>query len=156
MLNEQLELEMYVTAPESEHPRIQPNVLIGKFSKEGALYGLESILTVIARGFLFGTDSGSFAYDEARIHAAIRVLDRWCGFSSDEEKEADGKLSDVQEWFRRYPDADSWLKNTGSSITRRKRRRKRRGRQKRKRQKIRKQKRCNGYGRCMQISGVQI
>lgn len=111
MLNEQLELEMYVTAPESEHPRIRPNVLIGKFSKEGALYGLESILTVIARGFLFGTDRGSFAYDEARIHAAIRVLDRWCGFSSDEEKEADGKLSDVQEWFRRYPDADSWLKN---------------------------------------------
>ena len=43
------------------------------------------------------------------IHAAIRVLDRWCGFSSDEEKEADQQNPCLQTWFEQYPEADGWL-----------------------------------------------
>lgn len=95
MLNEKLEFEAYVTDPESDTPRIQRYLLIDKFSKEGNLYGLETILTVIARGFLYAKAendnpdvSGQGPYREEMIHAAMRVLDRWCGFSSDEEKES--------------------------------------------------------------------
>lgn len=116
MLNEKLEFEAYVTDPESDTPRIQRYLLIGKFSKEGNLYGLETILTVIARGFLYakaGNDdpavAGEGPYSEEMIHAAIRVLARWCGFSSGEEKEADQQNSCLQTWFEKYPEADGWL-----------------------------------------------
>lgn len=53
MLNEILEFEAYVKSPESEKPRIQPKLLTNNFSEDGNLFGIERILIVIARGYIF-------------------------------------------------------------------------------------------------------
>lgn len=53
MLNEILEFEAYAKSPESEKPRIQPKLLTNNFSEDGNLFGIERILIVIARGYIF-------------------------------------------------------------------------------------------------------
>lgn len=53
MLNEILEFEAYVKSPESEKPRIQPKLLTNNFNEDGNLFGIERILIVIARGYIF-------------------------------------------------------------------------------------------------------
>ena len=55
MLNERAEFEAYITNPESSSPRIQPKLLTGNFSTDCGLYGIEQILVVLARGYIFDT-----------------------------------------------------------------------------------------------------
>ena len=54
MLNEILEFESYIKTPTSDNHRLQPKMLTDDFGSAGNLYGLEHILTTIARGFIFG------------------------------------------------------------------------------------------------------
>ena len=54
MINELKEFKSYITSPTSDTPRLQPKMLMGDFGSTGNLYGLEHLLTIIARGFIFG------------------------------------------------------------------------------------------------------
>lgn len=115
MLNEFLEFESYVTAPETDKPRIQPYLLTESFKEEPpALNGIEQILTVIARAFIFeNMDVKNYdeseLIDEQLVSAAIEVLHRWCGFDdSEQRKKTENPL--IKEWLKKYPEAEGWLK----------------------------------------------
>ena len=54
MINELQEFKSYITNPTSDTPRLQPKMLTDAFGSTGNLYGLEHLLTTIARGFIFG------------------------------------------------------------------------------------------------------
>lgn len=115
MLNEILEFKAYVTNPKSDTPRIQPYLFTNSFSDSCELNGIEQILTVIARGFLFSDDTIKVypieaLIDEQLIEMTIEILQRWCGFDDDKERK-DSESNAVQKWFEEYPDADGWLKN---------------------------------------------
>ena len=86
MINEILEFESYVTSPTSDTPRLQPKMLTDDFGSTGNLYGLEHLLTTIARGFIFGNfydtdkifDDGIISDDF--IATVAHVLFSWLGF----------------------------------------------------------------------------
>ena len=86
MLNELREFETYVENPLSLTPRVMPYMLTEHFSEKAPyLNGLEDIMTIIARGYLFS--KGHKVYDaenrinEELIEDAIELLHRWTGFS---------------------------------------------------------------------------
>lgn len=56
MLNEILEFEAYVKAPESADPRIQPKMLTENYESDD-LNGIGGILVILARGFIFGFET---------------------------------------------------------------------------------------------------
>lgn len=113
MLNEYLEFEAYVTTPESDTPRIQPYLLTESFLDKGRLNGIEQILTVIARAFIFSDDKrvydDSGLIDEQLINATIELLHRWSGFDDTDQRKRTKEPS-LDKWFKEYPDADGWLK----------------------------------------------
>jgi hypothetical protein len=114
MINEILEFEAYVTSPESDSPRIQPKMFTNNFSTTSELFGLEHILTMIARGFIFGNYSqgGIFSEDgsvnELQIVTIKSVLFRWLGFDCAKNDKADSDA--LEKWYEKYPQADAWLK----------------------------------------------
>ena len=110
MLNEILEFQAYVSEPTSETPRVQPGYLTKNHKKpdELPLMGINQILTVIARGFIFDEKySEGFFVDGVITENAVRdtkvMLNRWCGFKKEDCSDI------VKEWFKDYPEADSWL-----------------------------------------------
>jgi hypothetical protein len=114
MINEILEFKAYVISPESDLPRIQPKMFTNNFSSTSELYGLEHILTMIARGFIFGnySEDGIFLEDgsvnEQQLETIKSVLFRWLGFDCVKKYEADGEA--LEKWYEKYPQADAWLK----------------------------------------------
>jgi hypothetical protein len=114
MINEILEFEAYVTSPESDSPRIQPKMFTNNFSSASELFGLEHILTMIARGFIFGNYSknGIFSengsMNELQIETITSVLFRWLGFDCAKNDKADSDA--LEKWYEKYPQADAWLK----------------------------------------------
>ena len=90
MLNEILEFEAYVKSPESEKPRIQPKLLTNNFNEDGNLFGIERILIVIARGYIFSKCHQNEIYNSdgmvnnELLNDTRVILQRWCGFDFDE------------------------------------------------------------------------
>ena len=86
MLNELCEFKSCIDDPTSDTPRIQPKMLTDNFSSTGNLYGLEHLLTTIARGFIFGdfydadklSDDGIISYDF--VATVAHILFSWLGF----------------------------------------------------------------------------
>ena len=113
MINEILEFEAYVTSPDSDTPRIQPKMLTNNFNSTGDLYGLEHILTMIARGFIFGFFFNEDKFSEdGTINAQLldstkSVLFHWLGFKCANDYSADRDALD--KWYKKYPQADGWL-----------------------------------------------
>lgn len=115
MLNEILEFEAYVKSPESEKPRIQPKLLTNNFSEDGNLFGIERILIVIARGYIFSKCHQNEIYNSdgmvnnELLNDTRVILQRWCGFDFDESGLQIDRES-ISNWFEKYPEADGWLK----------------------------------------------
>ena len=115
MLNEILEFKSYITAPTSETPRLQPKMLTDDFGSTGNLYGLEHILTIIARGFIFGNfyDTDKVSDDGMISNNLIATVDNilfsWLGFEC--AKDYVGDADAINKWNKKYPQADGWLKN---------------------------------------------
>lgn len=115
MLNEILEFEAYAKSPESEKPRIQPKLLTNNFSEDGNLFGIERILIVIARGYIFSKCHQNEIYNSdgmvnnELLNDARVILQRWCGFEFDEPGLQINRQS-ISNWFEKYPEADGWLK----------------------------------------------
>ena len=112
MLNEIMEYKAYIEDPVSDSPRLQSKLLTEGFDKtKCALNGIGQILTVIARGFMFETDSTSL-FDEdglitdEGIDAVKDVLKIWCGF----KKDTVTSQMPVREWFSDHPSAIAWLR----------------------------------------------
>lgn len=114
MLNEYLEFQSYVTEPRAEAPRIQPKYFTNSFGNACELNGLEHILTVIARGFLFSEEVQQIGWNACEpkgvlIVAAVEILQRWCGFDETVSKTR-SQIYLVNKWLEKYPEADGWLK----------------------------------------------
>lgn len=114
MLNELREFEAYVENPLSLTPRVMPHMLTEHFSeKTSYLNGLEDIMTIIARGYLFS--KGHKVYDdenrinEELIEDAIELLHRWTGFS-DTKYRMRTDNSRLTKWMKKHSVTDSWLK----------------------------------------------
>ena len=115
MINEILEFKSYITYPSSDTPRLQPKMLTGDFGSTGNLYGIEHLLTIIARGFIFGdfydadkvSDDGMISDDF--IVTVANILYSWLGFEC--AKDYVGDEDAINKWNEKYPQADGWLKN---------------------------------------------
>jgi hypothetical protein len=89
-------------------------MLTGNFNSDGNLYGVEHILTMIARGFIFGNFyEADKLYNDGIIDYKLiitvkRVLFGWLGFwcANDYSAEDDS----LNKWNKKYPQADGWLK----------------------------------------------
>ena len=114
MINELQEFESYITNPTSDTPRLQPKMLTDDFGSTGNLYGLEHVLTIIARGFIFGDfidvdktyDDGMISDD--LIATVGNILFSWLGFECAKNYVGDADI--IKKWSKQYPQADGWLK----------------------------------------------
>ena len=115
MINELIEFKSYITTPTSDTPRLQPKMLTDDFGSTGNLYGLEHILTIIARGFIFGdfydadkvSDDGMIS--DNLIATVGNILFSWLGFECAQDYVGDADA--INKWNKKYPQADGWLKN---------------------------------------------
>ena len=114
MINELKEFKSYITSPTSDTPRLQPNMLTDDFGSTGNLYGLEHLLTTIARGFIFGSlyDADKLSDDriisDDFIATVSNILFSWLGFEC--AKDYAGDADAINKWNSKYPEADGWLK----------------------------------------------
>jgi len=114
MINEILEFEAYVKTPTSDTPRLLPRMLTDDMGNTGNLYGLEHILTIIARGFIFGNFlEADQVYDDGMITDDLMVCVRfiifnWLGFECANHFFADTEA--IKKWNAKYPQADGWLR----------------------------------------------
>jgi len=114
MINEILEFESYITNPTSDTPRLQPKMLTDNFGSSGSLYGLEHILTIIARGFIFGgfydakAQSEDGMVDDNLIATVGNIIFSWLGFEC--ARDYVGDADAIKKWNKKYPQADGWLK----------------------------------------------
>ena len=114
MINELVELESYITNPTSDTPRLQPKMLTDDFGSAGNLYGFEHILTIIARGFIFGDfyDTDKVSDDGMISNNLIATVDNilfsWLGFECAQDYV--GGADAINKWNKKYPQADGWLK----------------------------------------------
>jgi len=114
MINEILEFESYISEPTSDTPRLQPKMLTDNFGSTGSLYGLEHILTIIARGFIFGDFyyEGKMIEDgmvsDSMIVTVSNILFSWLGFECAEDYVGDEDA--IKKWNDKYPEARGWLK----------------------------------------------
>lgn len=114
MINEILEFESYIESPTSDTPRLQPKMLTDDFGSAGSLYGLEHLLTTIARGFIFGnfynenkvSEDGIVSDDF--IATVANILFSWLGFEC--AKDYVGNTDAINKWNKKYPQANGWLK----------------------------------------------
>lgn len=114
MINELQEFKSYITSPTSDTPRLLPKMLTDDFCSTGNLYGLEHLLTIIARGFIFGgcidvnktSDDGMISDD--LIATVGNILFSWLGFEC--TKDYVGDVDAINKWNDKHPQADGWLK----------------------------------------------
>ena len=114
MINEPKEFEAYITSGAFDTPRLQPKMLTGDFGSTGNLYGLEHLLTTIARGFIFGNfyDTDEILADgtvsDNFIATVTNILFSWLGFECAQDYV--GGADAINKWNKKYPQADGWLK----------------------------------------------
>lgn len=111
MLNEYLEFESYVTNPESPTPRVQPFSFTNQFDEEGNLIGIEHIMTVIARAYIFSNEN--VVLDEVISQQIVddtkEVLHRWTGFA-DTKNIKRTQNERLDKWMKKYSFTEGWLK----------------------------------------------
>ena len=109
MINENKEFESYIISPKSDIPRLQPKMLTDNFGSTGTLFGLEHVLTIITRGFIFG---GFYnvdkAFDDELSDTVKNILFSWLGFEC--AKNYVGDADAIKKWNDKYPQANGWLK----------------------------------------------
>lgn len=117
MLNELKEFEAYVTNPTSSTPRVMPKMLTDHFSeKDEYLIGIEEIMTVIARRYLFSEAHQVYDQDgklnKKVIEDAIELLHRWTGFSltEDRKRTENPENPDLEKWMKEHCVEAGWLK----------------------------------------------
>lgn len=112
MLNEYKEFESYVSNPTSKNPRIQPKLFTGLFDDECYLIGIEQIMTVIARNYIFSNkdEKTKDFVDEQTRNEAIEILHRWTGFSDIEERSRTENVI-LDKWMKDNSVCDGWLKD---------------------------------------------
>ena len=108
MLNEFKELEHYITNPQSDEPRVLPTLLTNWY--KGKLNGLQDILVLISRGFIFHYMLDKKCGQEEIYDACIAVLRLWCGFEDEATNKQLQKNPYVKGWLKKYPEANGWLK----------------------------------------------
>lgn len=111
MLNEFIELKAYVTEPESSIPRLQPYLLTDYFSEDCNLIGIEHILTLIARSYIFSNNNlkrGEMISMQL-VDDTIELLHRWTGFSDTDSRKRT-KNDALEVWMNENDITDSWLK----------------------------------------------
>lgn len=108
MLNENLEVAAYLCEVNpNDEMRVLPSNLTGKYTCR--LNGLQDILTLIAREFMFTHMNATECTTE--VHdACISALQLWCAFEDDKTLKKLRKEPKIQEWLTTYPYADRWLK----------------------------------------------
>ena len=111
MLNEFLEFESYVMNPMSSTPRVQPYLLTDHFSESANLIGIEHIMTVVARAFLFseGRVTQEEVISQQVVDDTIELLHRWTGFSDIENRKRT-KNERVDKWMEQHSVSEGWLK----------------------------------------------
>ncbi len=111
MLNEFLEFESYVTNPMSSNPRVQPYLLTDHFSESANLIGIEHIMTVIARCYLFSEEkvTREELISQQVVDDTIELLHRWTGFSDIENRKRT-QNERVDKWMEEYSVTEGWLK----------------------------------------------
>lgn len=111
MLNEFLEFESYVTNPTTTIPRVQPYLLTDHFNESANLIGIEHIMTVIARGFLFseGRIQQGEVISQQVVDDTIELLHRWTGFADLENRKRTPNES-VDKWMKSHSVTEGWLK----------------------------------------------
>lgn len=111
MLNEFLEFESYVTNPTSSTPRVQPYLLTDHFNESANLIGIEHIMTVIARAYIFTEKriAQGEVISQTVVDDTIELLHRWTGFADIENRK---RLPNerVDKWMKSHSVTDSWLK----------------------------------------------
>ena len=114
MINELKEFNSYITIPTCDTPRLQPKMLTDNFGNTGVLYGLEHLLTTIARGFIFGNfidvdkTSADGMISDNLIATVGNILFSWLGFEC--AQDYIGGADAINKWNKKYPQADGWLK----------------------------------------------
>lgn len=110
MLNEKLEFIAYVTNPTSLTPRVQPKLLTDYYKQGSYLIGIEQIMTVIAREFIFTECQfePSNEIEQELIKDTVEILHRWTGFA-DTDNVKKTNSTRVKNWLEKYPEADGWL-----------------------------------------------
>lgn len=112
MLNEFAEFNAYITDPESKNPRLQPKLFTEHFSdKHSYLVGIEQIMTVIARGFIFSKESqkNEEIITQQMLSNALELLHRWTGFSDTDQRSRTNNLI-LDQWITEHSFVDGWLK----------------------------------------------
>ncbi len=120
MLNEMMEFEAYFSDPQSKQPRLQPKLLTDSYKQDRDGYklrGLDQIMTIILRDFLFSDpvkdlfDGNGLITDEG-ISASKELLNKWSGFYENlEEETGRSQVSKaVSDWMKKHPKEDGWLK----------------------------------------------
>ena len=111
MLNELLEFKAYVTDPESETPRVQPYLLTDYFDESANLIGIEHIMTMIARAFIFSNKKTVLdeVISQEVVDDTIELLHRWTGFEEDNKIERSPNAR-VDKWMKKNSVVDGWLK----------------------------------------------
>ena len=114
MLNEFREFEAYVENPQSLTPRVMPHMLTEHFSeKYPYLNGLEEIMTVIARRYLFSEEHQVYGVEnqlnEKLIEDTKELLHRWTGFSDTKYRKRTDNPQ-LEKWMKVHSVTDSWLK----------------------------------------------
>lgn len=111
MLNEFLEFESYVTNPTSPTPRVQPKVFTDHFSESTNLIGIEHIMTVIARAFIFSEEmvKKDEVISQQVVDDTIELLHRWTGFPDTANRKRTSNER-VDKWMEKHSVTDGWLK----------------------------------------------
>lgn len=109
MLDERLEVEAYLCDVNSnDNLRVLPSNLTDKYS--GKLNGLQDILTLIAREFMFGFMNEKEC--TPKVHdACITALRLWCAFDDHETLKDLREEPVIKSWLKKYPGADGWLRS---------------------------------------------
>ena len=109
MLDEKKEVQEYLCEIKSDkQPRVLPSNLTDKY--ENKLNGLQDILVLIAREFIFEFMKAKECTKE--VHdVCISALRLWCGFDDDETLDKLKKEPIMIKWLNEFPYADKWLKN---------------------------------------------
>lgn len=109
MLNEHLEVEAYLCDIEHEdNPRILPKLLTDEYKVK--LNGIQDVLTLIAREFIFGFMGAEEITPE--LHEDfISVLRLWFGFDDENDLNELRKGKTIKKWLKNHPHADGYFKN---------------------------------------------
>lgn len=110
MLNEIKEAEAYLCVPDSDDTRLGVKLLFDNKKGECKLNGIADVLTLVISHYLFGFQK-CHELDVNMEKMAILIMRIWCGFDNDvKDEELKAAKEENKEWFKKYPQAEGWLR----------------------------------------------